>query len=169
MSSRVLGKFERKAEADMFEDSSLNFLEMGPTSGCKDLPWLDLLTWNWVRHLEIHWLVLGYLKQGKVLNITFISMSWTSTEQIMAKWYYRLFQISNSSGTTETWKNPFRFCTTKWLNTSITTKLKNASRDWKSHVWSFFRKDKMHKIENRVENSPKSLKLIKNWVNDGVF
>ena len=33
-----VGKFVRKAEADMFEDSSLNFLEMGPTSGCKDLP-----------------------------------------------------------------------------------------------------------------------------------
>ena len=42
----------------------------------------------------------------------------------MAKWYYKLFQVSNSSGTTETWKNLFRFCTTIWLNTSIITKLK---------------------------------------------
>jgi hypothetical protein len=51
-------------------------------------------------------------------------MSGTSTEQIMAKWYYGLFQVSNSSGTTETWKNPFGLCSTKLLNTSIITKLK---------------------------------------------
>ena len=138
----------------------LSFLrDIDPTSQCTTYPhcsywaesgkvdWSTLDIWEsfWNGRLSETWQILlktYYCIFKHIMNIN---------RQNEAKLDYRLFLFPNSSGPTGKRKNLFRFCNIIWINVTINTKLKNATRDWKSHARRSIRKDKLYKIENRVE------------------